>query len=168
MYICTYERNIYLSVRRIYGFTNGFLLIALANCESNEPYVNRIFSSTLTSFLSYLLLNNIFFSWSHGSSDVNRHTFCVFWPCPFSIFFGGAQGAGIFTKASRHFSISKILLRLALTINWAELEINFRNVMFSTGQLITYDFVNPPFKTKHLKCLVRGYIWTRVTWKIAI
>ena len=53
--ICTYERNIYLSVRRIYGFTNGFLLIALANCESNEPYVNCIFSSTLTSFLSYLL-----------------------------------------------------------------------------------------------------------------
>ena len=46
MYICTYERNIYLSVRRIYEFTNGFLLIALANCESNEPYVNCIFSST--------------------------------------------------------------------------------------------------------------------------
>ena len=39
-----------------------------------------------------------------------------------------------------------------------QLEINFRNVMFSTGQLITYDFVNPPFKTKHLKCLVSGYI----------
>ena len=89
---CTYERNIYLSVRRIYGFTNGFLLIALANCESNEPYVNRIFSSTLTSFLTYLLLNNIFFSWSHGSSDVNGHTFCVFRLCPFSIFFLGTGG----------------------------------------------------------------------------
>ena len=118
-------------------------------------------------FPRYLLLNYIFFSWSHGSSDVNGHTFCVFWLCPFSTFFW-AQGAGIFTKASRHFSILKILLCLALTINWAELEINFRNVMFSTGQLITYDFVNPPFKTKHLKCLVSGYIWTRVTWKIAI
>ena len=69
---------------------------------------------------------------------------------------------------SRHFPILKILLRLALTLNWAELEINLRNVMFSTGQLITYDFVNPPFKTKHLKCLVSRYIWTRVTWKIAI
>ena len=129
-------------------------------------------------FPRYLLLNNIFFSWSHGSSDVNGHTFCVFWH--FFNFFGHRWVAGIFTKAlyifwgilkawtSRHFPILKILLRLALTINWAELEINFRNVMFSTGQLITYDFVNPPFKTKHLKCLVSRYIWTRVTWKIAI
>ena len=136
-----------------------------------------VFFSTLTSFLSYLLLNDIFFPWSHGSSDVNGHTFCVFWHF-FNFFW--AQGAGIFTKAlyifwgilkawtSRHFPILKILLHLALTINWAELEINFRNVMFSTGQLITYDFVNPPFKTKHLKCLVSRYIWTRVTWKIAI